>query len=124
MLQYNGRDLLCFNKEQIWTIPNGKMRVVFDDGVVTTRGKNIKLSWYFWEFFRLDQAGIDAVDVQRADVHLSGDVLGVTVSAVIDDGKFAHARGSRRAKRVWFRAAAPPMQLQSGQARTSVSAAR
>lgn len=56
MLQYNGRDLLCFNKEQIWTIPNGKMRVVFDDGVVTTRGKNIKLSWYFWEFFRLDQA--------------------------------------------------------------------
>ena len=56
MLQYNGRDLLCFNKEQIWTIPNGKMRAVFDDGVVTTRGKNIKLSWYFWEFFRLDQA--------------------------------------------------------------------
>jgi hypothetical protein len=44
----------------------------------------------------LDQVGIDAVDVQAADVHLSGDVFGVTVGAVIDDGKLAHVLVSRR----------------------------
>lgn len=38
---------------ELWSIPDGPLEVEFDDGVLETNGKAIKLSWYFWPFFRL-----------------------------------------------------------------------
>lgn len=42
------RDLLALSKHDIWKIPDTKMRVKFDDGIVDTHARDIILSYYTW----------------------------------------------------------------------------
>ena len=51
---YNARDVWNLDKEAVWNLPDGKMRLLFDDGteILTTNRATI-FSYYFGVFHRL-----------------------------------------------------------------------
>jgi len=52
MKKINVRELVAMTKEQIWSLPNEQMILVFDDGELTTYGRASIISWYYWEIHR------------------------------------------------------------------------
>lgn len=56
MKSYNVRELIGWSKDQIMMLPDGPIEITFDDGVLTTNARRTILSWFFWEFFRMDAA--------------------------------------------------------------------
>lgn len=45
---YNARELAAMDKNQLWKIPDGSMKVVFDDGVLETTSRATIFSAYMW----------------------------------------------------------------------------
>lgn len=48
-MHYKARDLLKLSTEAIWHLPNGRIELEFDDGVINTTVKETIFSWYLWE---------------------------------------------------------------------------
>jgi hypothetical protein len=47
------REVMWLTKHQIWNIPEGVYKVEFDDGIVPMTNRQIILSWYYWELYRV-----------------------------------------------------------------------
>lgn len=47
-MQYNALDLMQLTEEAIWQLPDGKMTIQFQDGVLETTRRRTLISWYFW----------------------------------------------------------------------------
>lgn len=48
---YQARDLAAMRKEDLWDLPDGPMKVVFDDGVLETTKRATCYSTYFWTYY-------------------------------------------------------------------------
>lgn len=49
----NAKELVHWDKERLWALPNTNFKVVFDDGVIESHGRAIIFSVYLWAFYRL-----------------------------------------------------------------------
>ena len=49
MRQYQARDILLYSQDQLWSIPEEDIEVVFDDGVVSTFTQALVFSSYCWD---------------------------------------------------------------------------
>lgn len=47
------RDLINLTADQIWALPKGKFKLMFDDGEIETNNTDTIISWYFWWPHRL-----------------------------------------------------------------------
>lgn len=50
---FNARDILAMTPDQLWSIPDGVVTVVFDDGPLRTTARRTIFSAYLWTFHRL-----------------------------------------------------------------------
>jgi hypothetical protein len=48
---YQARDLAAMRKEDLWELPEGPMKIVFDDGVLETTKRATVYSAYFWSYY-------------------------------------------------------------------------
>lgn len=48
---YNARDLAAMPADQLWALPDGPMKVVFDDGVLETNARATIYSAYMWQMY-------------------------------------------------------------------------
>lgn len=56
MVSFTSRELMAYSEDQIHALPDGPLTIVFDDATeLFTTARATILSWYFWEFFRIDQ---------------------------------------------------------------------
>jgi hypothetical protein len=49
----NARELVSWDSDRLWTIPNDICKLVFDDGVVETYGRAVIYSAHLWTFYKL-----------------------------------------------------------------------
>lgn len=59
-------DLIDKSEDEIWQLPHRNYSVIFDDKTITLTGRQIILSWYYWDMFR---AFPDAPVVAKCSVH-------------------------------------------------------
>lgn len=52
MKTYNARELIAMTKEQVWSLPNEQVILIFDDGELKTHARANIISWYYWEMHR------------------------------------------------------------------------
>lgn len=52
MLTYNARDLLKLNNDELWGLPDGKIKLIFDDGEIETTTRETIFSVHLWEFHK------------------------------------------------------------------------
>ncbi|CAH0448047.1 RNA polymerase beta subunit [Vibrio phage vB_VpaM_sm033] len=49
---YTIDELIAMTKEEMWSLPEGGLRVTFSDGVIKDRTNVFKINWYFWQLFK------------------------------------------------------------------------
>lgn len=50
---YHVWDLIQMSEEDIWQLPHRNYTVIFSDKEITLTGRQIILSWYYWDMFRM-----------------------------------------------------------------------
>lgn len=50
---YQARDLAALPKDELWKLPDGPMKLAFDDGILETNARDTIFSVYLWDFYKL-----------------------------------------------------------------------
>ncbi len=50
-MMYHARDLAAMSKDELWSLPDGPVKVVFDDGVVDSTMRATRYSTYIWAYY-------------------------------------------------------------------------
>lgn len=68
---FNVRDLVWQDEKSIWQLPHRYYDVRFDDKTIVMTGRQIILSWYYWDMFRTFDVSIPSECSVNAPYHAS-----------------------------------------------------